>query len=92
MTSPRIHEDIAVHRRINISLSEETLELLDRVATKGDRSRLIDQAVRSYIDEKGRMQLKQRLKEGAIRRAARDLSLAEEWFPLEEELWHDVRE
>lgn len=76
-----------MHRRINVTLSEETLALLDRVAEKGDRSRLIDAAVRHYIDEKGRRTLKKRLKEGAIRRAARDLSLAEEWFPLEEELW-----
>src|SRR5262249_30403362 len=36
----------AVHRRINITLSEDTLALLDRVASKGDRSRLIDEAVR----------------------------------------------
>jgi CopG family transcriptional regulator/antitoxin EndoAI len=91
MASSYTHEDLAVNRRINVSLPEETLELLDRVAPKGDRSRFIDEAVRYYIDEKGRAALTKRLKEGAIRRAARDLSLAEEWFPLEEELWPSDR-
>jgi CopG family transcriptional regulator/antitoxin EndoAI len=87
MVLARTHEDIAVNQRINVSLPEETLQLLDRVAPKGDRSRLIDQAIRFYIDAKGRAKLKKQVKEGALRRAERDLSLAEEWFPLEEELW-----
>ena len=80
-----------MHQRINVSLPEETLRLLDRVAGKGDRSRFIDEAVRYYIDEQGRRELKKRLKEGAIRRAARDLQLSEEWFPLEEEAWNEGR-
>ncbi len=32
--------------------------------------------------------VKQQLKAGAIQRAERDLSLAEEWFPVDEEAWH----
>ena len=91
MVSVPTYEDTAVKQRINVSLPEETLRLLDRVAGKGDRSRFIDQAVRYYIDEKGRRALKKRLKEGAIRRAERDLQLTEEWFPLEEEVWNEGR-
>jgi CopG family transcriptional regulator/antitoxin EndoAI len=91
MVALRTYEDTAVNQRINVSLPEETLRLLDRVTDKGDRSRFIDQAVRYYIDEKGRRELKKRLKEGAIRRAARDLQLTEEWFPLEEEVWNEGR-
>jgi CopG family transcriptional regulator/antitoxin EndoAI len=91
MVALRTYEDTAVNQRINVSLPEETLRLLDRVTDKGDRSRFIDQAVRYYIDKKGRRELKKRLKEGAIRRAARDLQLTEEWFPLEEEVWNEGR-
>ena len=91
MVSVRTYEDTAVNQRINVSLPEETLRLLDRVAGKGDRSRLIDEAVRYYIDEKGRRELRKRLKEGAIRRTPRDLQLREAWFPLEEEVWNDGR-
>ena len=36
---------------------------------------------------KKRGSLKAQLKEGARRRAKRDLRIAEEWFPLEEEVW-----
>jgi CopG family transcriptional regulator / antitoxin EndoAI len=80
-----------MRKRINITLPEETLELIDRVAEPGDRSRLIDEAVRHYIQETGRANLRKRLKEGAIRWAARDLHLAEEWFSIDEEVWHGGR-
>ena len=36
---------MALHRRINITLPEETVRLIDRVAQKGDRSFLISEAV-----------------------------------------------
>ena len=75
-----------MHQRVNITLPEETLNLIDRVAEKGDRSRFIDRAVKHYVKDLGRANLKKQLKEGAIRRAERDLDLAEEWFALEEEI------
>jgi CopG family transcriptional regulator/antitoxin EndoAI len=80
-----------MRKRINITLPEETIELIDRVTDEGDRSRFIDEAVRHYIQETGRANLRKRLKEGAIQRAERDLHLAEEWFTLDEEVWHGGR-
>lgn len=77
-----------MHRRINITLPEETIRLIDGVSDKGDRSRLIDKAVRRYVAETRRASLRKRLKEGALRRAERDLRLAEESFFLEEEAWN----
>ena len=74
-----------MHRRINITLPEETVRLIDRVSSKGDRSRLINQAVKRYVAGARRRELRKRLKEGALRRAERDLRLAEESFFLEEE-------
>lgn len=68
-------------------MSEETVELIDRVVKKGDRSRFIDEAIRQYVHELGRKKLRRRLKEGALKRAKRDLKLTEEWFALEEEAW-----
>jgi CopG family transcriptional regulator/antitoxin EndoAI len=76
-----------MHRRINISLPEETLHLIDRVAAKGDRSQFIAEAVRHYVTRTARARLRKRLKEGAVRRAARDRALAEDWVLLEEEAW-----
>jgi len=76
-----------MHRRINISVPEETLRLIDRVAAKGDRSQFIAEAVRHYVTSTSRTQLRKRLKEGALRRAERDRALAEDWVLLEEEAW-----
>lgn len=61
------------------------MRLIDRAVPKGQRSRLIDIAVRSYVGEKGRARLQKLLREGATARSERDLALAEEWFALDAE-------
>lgn len=80
-----------MRKRINVTLSEETLRLLDRVARKGGRSQLIDRAVRDYVAAAGRTKLRERLEEGAHRRAERDLEIAGDWLALEEETWRKAR-
>lgn len=80
-----------MHRRINVTLPEETIQLIDRVTKEGNRSRFINEAVKHYVAEIHRASLRKQLKEGAIRRAKRDLLLAEEWFDLEEEAWQKSR-
>ena len=81
------------HRRINITLPEETIRLIDRVARKGDRSFLISVAVQRYVASVGKARLRRLLKEGALRHAGRDLSLAEVWGRLDadEEPWREDR-
>ncbi len=75
--------------RINVTLSPDTLRRLDQMAGARGRSRLIDEAVNYYLAEMDRKQLRERLKEGAIRRADRDRQLAAEWLPLENESWQE---
>ena len=75
------------HRRLNITLPERTVQLLDRVADKGNRSRLIAAAVERYVQEEGRARLRSLLREGAVTHAARDLEIAEEWFLIDEQAW-----
>lgn len=72
-------------RRINVVLPEKTVALLDRFARKGDRSRLIDHAVRRLVEAEGKANLRQQLKEEAETNGERDLAIAAEWFALEEE-------
>jgi len=74
------------YRRVNITLPETALRLVDRVAARGNRSRFIAEAIKHYAAVTRRTELKKRLKEGAIRRAERDRALAAEWFDLEEEI------
>lgn len=74
-------------KRVNITLPEETLLLIDRLAKKGTRSTFLDQAAHFYIKEVGRAHLRDHLRRGARIHASRDRSLAEEWFSVDEELW-----
>jgi CopG family transcriptional regulator/antitoxin EndoAI len=76
-----------MHRRLNITLPEEMIRLSDRVAAKGDRSRFIAEAVRHYVGARSRTKLRRRLREGAARRAERDLQLVSDWFSLDEQAW-----
>jgi CopG family transcriptional regulator/antitoxin EndoAI len=80
----------SIHKRVDITLPRETVSLLERISKKGDRSRFVDQAILFYAKEMSRANLRKLLKEGAIKNAARDLSIAEEWFPLENEVWPKI--
>ena len=74
-------------KRINITLPEATLRLLDRVAPRGDRSRFIKEAVHAYVEMRGKGRLKHELKAGAKARASRDLALTAEWLAVDEGTW-----
>ena len=74
-----------MNKRINIALPSATVAVLDRVAKRGFRSRFIDRAVRHYVETQGKQSLREQLKAGYRANAERDLAMAAEWFPLEEE-------
>lgn len=76
-----------MNKRINVILPDTTVAVLDRVASKGNRSALIDRAIKHYVKVQGQQNLRERLKQEAIANAERDLEMAAEWFPLEEEAW-----
>ena len=76
-----------MNRRLNITLPEQTVRLMDRVAGKGRRSSLIDRAVQRYVKEETKANLRKQLAESYRANAALDLQMAEDWFPLEDEAW-----
>ena len=80
-------EPKALNKRINVILPTTTVAVLDKVAAKGNRSALIDRAIRYYVNTQSAQTLRQRLKQEALATAGRDLQMAAEWFPLEEEAW-----
>ncbi len=80
-----------MHKRVNVTLPETTIRLIDRSANHGNRSRFIDEAVKYFVRDHGRTELRRLLEEGAERRAARDLAVAEEWFPMDKEAWQKRR-
>lgn len=76
-----------MQQRLNISLPQETVKLIDRSSKRKDRSRFIDDAVRFFVKEQRRADLRAVLKEGAVKRAKRDLGIAEDWFLIEDQTW-----
>jgi hypothetical protein len=73
--------------RINITLPEDTLRTLDRLAKPGDRSRLIDKAVRHYASTRSAEALREQLKQASIRDRESDLEVTGEWSAADDELW-----
>jgi CopG family transcriptional regulator / antitoxin EndoAI len=78
-------------KRINVVLPVETIKVLDRVAPKGNRSRLISEAVLHYVTSKAKTNLAEQLKQGALANAQRDLDIAQEWFSIDEESWQHAK-
>jgi CopG family transcriptional regulator / antitoxin EndoAI len=76
-----------MHKRLNITLPVETIDLVDQMVKKGDRSRFIDEAIKRYLNEVDKENLREQLKEGYMAWAEQDLETAAEWSPLEEEIW-----
>jgi metal-responsive CopG/Arc/MetJ family transcriptional regulator len=72
-------------KRINIVLPDKTLAALDRVAPKGSRSQFISRAVLHLVESQGKESLRQRLRREAVENSKRDLEIAADWFPLEQE-------
>jgi CopG family transcriptional regulator/antitoxin EndoAI len=76
-----------MNKRLNITLPEGTVRLMDRVAGKGRRSSLINHAVHWYVRKESRANLRKHLAASYKANAQMDLQLAEDWFPLEEQAW-----
>ncbi len=74
-------------KRVNFMLPDTTIAVLDRVAPRGRRSSFVSQAVLHYVKTRSKQNLRERLKQEALANAERDLEIAQEWFPLEEEAW-----
>jgi len=75
------------YQRINITLPESTVEMLDKIAEKGARSTFIDLAIRNQIRSARKQKLREELKAGAVANAERDLAMVREWEQIEDETW-----
>ena len=78
-------------KRLNVVLPIGTIRVLDRVAPKGSRSRLISDAILHYVEDKAKENLAGRLKAASMANASRDLDIAQEWFSLDEETWRRTK-
>lgn len=75
------------YRRINITLPESTVAMLETVADKGSRSTFIDLAIQNQIRSTRKQKLRDEIKAGAIANAERDLAMVREWDQIGDETW-----
>lgn len=71
---------MAATKRIVVTVPEPLLQQVDGIAAmeRIDRSALIREAVRIYVEERKRRDLRERMKHGYIEMASINLTLAEE--------------
>ena len=79
-------------RKLNITISEATMQLIEETMPQENLEQLINKALNFYIKQNLSENLKEELRIGAIKRAERDLQLAEEWYELEEEAWEKINQ
>lgn len=76
-----------MYQEINITLPEQTVNLIEQMTDKRNISRFVEDAVKYYIEHAGKIRLREQLKQGAAKRAERDLKLSQEWNGLEDSGW-----
>ena len=79
-------------RKLNITIPEATMQLIEEKMPQENLEQLINKALNFYIKQNLSENLKEELRIGAIKRAERDLQLAEEWYELEEEAWEKINQ
>ncbi|NEQ39179.1 MAG: hypothetical protein F6K40_24175 [Okeania sp. SIO3I5] len=79
-------------RKLNITIPEATMQLIEETMPQENLEQLINKALNFYIKQNLSENLKEELRIGAIKRAERDLQLAEEWYELEEEAWEKINQ
>ena len=73
--------------KVTLTLPSEVMDAVREQAEPRGYSKFIAEAVTYYIQERRRSALRERLIAGYQASAERDQALAEEWRPLENEVW-----
>ena len=73
--------------KVTLTLPSEVMDAVRKEAEPGGYSKFIAEAVTYYIREQRRSALRERLIAGYQAGAERDQALAEEWRPLENQVW-----
>jgi hypothetical protein len=79
------------YERLNITLPRSTVGLLDRVTSKGTRSRFIDEAIQRLAKGRSRKELRKLLEEDGRVNRDRDLAVHAEWAAVDAEAWRGSR-
>lgn len=79
----------AADRKVELVLPENLLEKVDSIAEKENmtRSEYMENAVRYYIEERERRELREQMISGYQEMADINLKISEEFYAAEQELW-----
>lgn len=75
------------YERINITLPRATLGLLERVTSRGNRSRFINEAIQRLAKGRSRAELRKLLEEDGRVNKERDLAVHAEWAAADADTW-----
>lgn len=80
---------MAAARRIELTLPEGLLETVDSIAEKENitRSECIESAMRFYIEEREKRDLRDQMIQGYQEMAEINITTSEDFFSAEQELW-----
>jgi hypothetical protein len=84
-------DSLGVYREVTANAGSTTMQKRRVNADIPETIRLTDEFGKYLVREHGRTRLRRLLEEGAARRAARDLAIAEEWFPVDKDAWRKRR-
>jgi CopG family transcriptional regulator / antitoxin EndoAI len=74
-------------KRINIVLPETTIQIIDKMAKPGQRSRFINQAVQHFVSHRSTETLRAQLERATVRDQDLDREIAADWFAVDEQAW-----
>jgi metal-responsive CopG/Arc/MetJ family transcriptional regulator len=80
---------VSQKEKVTLTLPAEIMDAVREEAEPRGYSKFIAEAVAYYIQERRRSALRERLIAGYQVSAEQDQALAEEWRPLEEEVWRE---
>ena len=83
-----------MRKRISIVLPETTIEAIDRMARRGQRSEFINEAVKHFLSRHSAEAMRTQLEAAIIRDRDLDREIAADWFAVDAEAWRrlDIQE
>jgi len=75
--------------RLNVTLPRDLVESMNQIAGPRNRSRMISESVREYIQQKTKTELEKRLEEGYRASAVENIALTKEFEAIDLEGWDE---
>jgi len=82
--------ELKTKKRLNITINESTWLELKKEIPRMQRSFFIDKALRAYLVNKKKNEIKEALVKEALENQDQDVEVANEWFEADQESWNQI--